>query len=109
MAKEELTRLSAKDKGTIRKVLFLITDGSQSLGKGIVNQAVVAKEIRSLGVRIIVVGIGSNIKAKELEAIAGGPANVYLASQFTQLLSEKSLQKLSNMGCRAGLCNFIHS
>ena len=109
MAKEELTRLNSKDKGARRKVLFLITDGSQSLGKGIVNQAVVSKEIRSLGVRIIVIGIGSNIKAKELEAIAGGPANVHLASQFTQLLSEKSLQKLSNVGCRAGLRDFIHS
>ena len=104
LAKEELARLNLKDKGTRPKVLFLITDGSQSLGEKVVDLATVAEEIRSLGVRIVVIGIGANVKARELETIAGDPNNVYLMSHFPQLLSDGSLQKFSGIGCKAGMC-----
>lgn len=82
----------------------MITDGSQSLGEKVADLATVAEEIRRLGVYIVAIGIGANVKARELEAITGDPAKVYLMSHFTQLLSDGSLQKLSRVGCKAGLC-----
>ena len=103
MAKEELAKLSSKDKGTRPKVLFLITDGSQSLGVGAVNPAIIANEIRNLGVHIFVIGIGTDIKTKELEAIVGKPANLYLASDFSQLQSNRFVKELSDVACKAGL------
>ena len=102
MAKDELTRLYSQDKGTRPKVMFLLTDGTQSLGEKVADNAVIAREIRSLGVRTIVIGIGANINVKELESIAGDSSNVFLISHITELVSDNSLRKFSDIGCKAG-------
>lgn len=103
MAKEELAKLVSEDKGTRPKVLLLITDGSQSLGDAIINPVTVANEIRSAGVHVFAIGTGTSVKAKELQAIAGSQENVYLTSHYSQLHSNKFVEKLSDVACKAGL------
>lgn len=103
MAKEELFQLISKEKGTRNKVLILITDGSQSFGDAMIDPSTVANELRNLGVHVFVIGIGTNIRVKELEAIAGNQANLYLASHSNQLRAQRFVEKLSEVGCEAGL------
>jgi hypothetical protein len=76
-----------------RKVLIVLTDG-QSSG---VDQP--AQQLKSIGVIIFSIGVGSGIRVSELETMASPPADehVYLLKNFNELST--LAEKLSSSTC----------
>lgn len=75
------------------KVLFLLTDGSQTEAPDAVENAYLSRNLRYEGVELYVLGIGRNIKKSELINIAGGEERVYIAKNFDELKSVAFIQK----------------
>ena len=86
----------------VSKVVVLLTDGSQTQDAGAENPAVVAEELRSMGYKVLAVGIGSGVNSTELAHITGASANVYSAATFDELISQKFLDKINQAGCEEG-------
>ena len=99
------TKMFTKQHGArigVPRVIILLTDGSQTWNEGAEDPVVIAKELRKLGIRIIVVGIGDEIKYSELNGIAGKNNRVFTADSFDQLISEEFIQKISSNTCDYG-------
>lgn len=99
LAKEQLMVGARSDAP---RIVFLLTDGSQTASADAVDPAIVAKQLRDDGIQLIVIGIGKKTKVAELQAIAGNNANVYLAKDFDELKSTEFVQKISKVGCDKG-------
>ena len=99
LAKEKLMVGARSDAP---KLIFLLTDGSQTASADAVDPAILAKDLRDDGIQLIVIGIGKNTKPSELERIAGQKANVYLAKDFDELQSSSFVQNISRIGCKKG-------
>ena len=97
LAKEKLMTGARKDAP---KLVFLLTDGSQTKDSDAVDPAVLAKELRDDGIKLIVIGIGKGTKLDELERIAGASSNVYLAKDFNELMSSVFVQNIAKAGCK---------
>lgn len=82
------------------KLIFLLTDGSQTKDSDAVDPAVLAKELRDDGIKLIVIGIGKGTKLDELERIAGTSSNVYMAKDFNALISSAFVENVAKAGCR---------
>lgn len=82
------------------KLVFLLTDGSQTKDSDAVDPAVLAKELRDDGIKLIVIGVGKGTKLDELERIAGVPSNVYMANDFNELMSSVFVQNVAKAGCK---------
>ena len=92
----------------VNKVLFILTDGSQTQDAGAEDPAVVAEELRKSGIRLIVIGIGKGVNPAELAKIAGRAENVYSAATFDELISSVFLDKVNTAGCAEGMSFFSH-
>ena len=97
LAKEKLMIGARKDAP---KLVFLLTDGSQTKDSDAVDPAVLAKELRGDGIKLIVIGVGKGTKLDELERIAGASSNVYLAKDFNELMSSVFVQNVAKAGCK---------
>ncbi len=82
------------------KLVFLLTDGSQTKDNDAVDPAVLAKELRDDGIKLIVIGVGKGTKLDELERIAGVSSNVYMANDFNELMSSVFVQNVAKAGCK---------
>eukprot|EP00794_Sanderia_malayensis_P005383 gene5383-6056_t len=96
VAKDQLMVGSRSDAP---KLVFLLTDGSQTWDADAVDPSVLSKELRDDGIELIVIGIGANVKVAELESIAGKKSNVFLSKDFDDLQSRKFVQEVSKAGC----------
>ena len=84
------------------KLLFLLTDGAQTKDADAVDPGELAKEIRKLGVNLVVIGIGSRVNTDELNRIAGNQSRAFLAKNFDHLNSAAFLQTISQKACLKG-------
>ncbi len=82
------------------RLVFLLTDGSQTRSADAEDPAIISKELIDDGIQLIVIGIGRNVKVAELESIAGKKSNVYLAKDFDELQSRSFVETVSNSGCK---------
>ena len=83
------------------KLLVLITDGAQTVTPTSEDPALIARELRSDSrINVIVVGIGSGVDAKELEKIADGSENLFLAQDFKQLVSDAFVRRVQEKACK---------
>jgi Mg-chelatase subunit ChlD len=92
---ENGARLDAQD------VLILLTDGAQTEGNGAEHPGDIANELRKSGVKILVVGIGSETNPTELEHMAGNRSNVYSAKSFDELMGGEFLKRITDESCKA--------
>lgn len=85
-----------------RKILIILTDGQSS---GSVDQP--AQQLKSIGVIIFSIGVGSGINAEELKTIASPPADehVYLLDNFNELSS--LADKMSTKTCNGNVTVYI--
>nr|XP_047139372.1 uncharacterized protein LOC101240329 isoform X3 [Hydra vulgaris] len=85
----------------IPQLLFLLTDGEQYAGDGVVdeNPANVAQLVRDRGIEIIAVGIGSGVNQSELNSIAGSSEKVFLAENFDELINKNFLKRIKDGTC----------
>ncbi|XP_065672706.1 uncharacterized protein LOC101240329 isoform X2 [Hydra vulgaris] len=85
----------------IPQLLFLLTDGEQYAGDGVVdeNPANVAQLVRDRGIEIIAVGIGSGVNQSELNTITGSTEKVFLAENFDELINKNFLKRIKDGTC----------
>lgn len=80
------------------KIMIVITDGSSENPAETIRQAQMAK---AQGIRIIAVGIGTNVFLEELQEIATNQQKLYQAPDFAALQGIESL--IRNMICRGNI------
>ena len=103
VARDELFAKSNGARAGLPKILFVLTDGSQTKDKDAVDPASIAEEIRQkYGAIVFSIGIGQNVKRDELIKIASDVARVFIAKNFQQLKSEDFVLPIANSFCAAG-------
>merc|ERR1712136_354052 len=65
-AKEELFQVRNGGRSNTKKLLILLTDGVQTKSRGYVDPTVRANQLRSMGVTVMAVGMGSGVNKAEL-------------------------------------------
>ena len=65
------------------------------------DPALVADDLRRMGVTVMVVGMGGGVKKSELDRIGRG--NAYTAETFQQLVSKEFIGKLTNRTCEVSI------
>ncbi|XP_047125173.1 collagen alpha-6(VI) chain isoform X3 [Hydra vulgaris] len=84
----------------VAKLLFVLTDGSQTPDADAEDPDMIADELRAMGVSIIGIGIGSEVNETELAHIAGGESNRYSASTFDKLKERTFLNNIKMSSCK---------
>ncbi|XP_065653360.1 collagen alpha-6(VI) chain-like isoform X2 [Hydra vulgaris] len=84
----------------VAKLLFVLTDGSQTPDADAEDPGIIADELRAMGVSIIGIGIGSEVNETELAHIAGGESNRYSASTFDKLKESTFLNNIKMSSCK---------
>ena len=102
MVQNEFFSVSNGARPGIPKLVILMTDGTQSKGRDVVDPGDIADEIRSAGIPVVVIGIGKGINAKELEHISGGPDTLFMAQSFDELISGGFIKTFMSGKCKAG-------
>ncbi|XP_065653358.1 collagen alpha-3(VI) chain-like [Hydra vulgaris] len=110
LAQKEVFELENGARPGVAKILFLLTDGSQTQERGSENPVAIANELRSTGVTIIVIGITNAVNVSELSDIAGGEENAYAADSFEKLKDFNFLDVIKTKMCEtANVTSFITS
>jgi len=85
-----------------KKLLILLTDGTQTASAGAEDPGDIAEELRQAGLPIIVIGIGADTDHAELDHMAGGAGSAVFASSFDELVGGKFIGKLLGKACDQG-------
>lgn len=80
------------------KILILLTDGTQT-GRGSIDPAIPAEELRKAGVYLIVIGIGTQIDQNECKKISGYSGKFFKVASFDELISNEFINKVSSSVC----------
>ena len=104
---KEMFKTSNGARAGVPKILFVLTDGTQTKDSDAVDPALIASELREkLGIRLIVIGIGRRVSPGELSRIAGSSSNLFMAKDFKQLKSADFITDVSSLFCRQG--TYLH-
>ena len=102
LAQKEMFALSSGSRSGVKKMLILLTDGSQTNDIGAESPSKIANEIRQTGISTVVIGIGSGIDKSELLRIAGSKDLVFNADSFAELISVPFVNQVSDTSCEIG-------
>ena len=102
LTQSEMFSIANGGRPGVSKVVIVLTDGSQTPDAGAEDPGNVAEELRSMGYKVLAVGIGSGVNSTELAYITGNKENVYSASSFDELISQDFLEKVNKGGCDEG-------
>lgn len=81
------------------KIFILLTDGKQTVARDALTLDEAARPLHEADVKILVVGMGSNVDVEELQAVAVDKEDVFLAPSFDNLVSLSG--SLSKIMCEA--------
>ena len=85
------------------RIVFLLTDGTQTKDADAVDPSKLAAELRGEGIKLVVIGIGRGIDKDELKKIAGGvDSSLFFADTFDELRSSAFVQDVGRKGCAKG-------
>ena len=105
LASKDLFKSENGGRSGVPKLIILLTDGSQTRDADALDPGVLAKKLRANGIKLIVVGIGSNVDSSELLHIANEKSNMYLAKDFNELKSPSFTSNIATISCRKGKQN----
>lgn len=110
LAKRSLMTGARKDAP---RIVFLLTDGTQTQDADAEEPAKLAEELRRDGIRLFVIGIGKGINRDELKRIAGEGGSVgtvgsrlFFAENFDELRSSEFVQDVAKSSCEKGKAEF---
>lgn len=103
LAQKELFNFEYGARPGIPKLLILLTDGVQTKEAGAEDPSTIADEMRSSGMEVVVVGVGTGINKSELVQIAGGDDYVFTAESFDKLLGSDLVKRISRKACSTGV------
>lgn len=75
-----------KDRTDSHKILVVLTDGKQPLGRNSLNDA--ARLLKQIGVKVIIVGVGGNVDIKVLETITSRLDDLFYSRSFEELIRQ---------------------
>jgi len=100
LAQEEMfAEVNGGRGGSVKKILVVITDGSQTHVAGSTDPTVITDAMRASGVEIVVVGVGSQVNRSQLDNMAGGDGRSYAVVSFDQLINEQFIEKIAGQTC----------
>ena len=102
LAQRKLFSLTNGGRVGVPKLLILLTDGSQAQDAGAADLKEIADELRADGIDILVVGVGSHIKKTELIQIAGNKQNMYIPTNFDELIASNFMSLIKKDTCEKG-------
>ena len=102
LTQSEMFSIANGGRPGVSKIVIVLTDGSQTQDVGAEDPGNVAEELRSMGYKVLAVGIGSGVNQTELAHITGDKANVYSAASFDELISQDFLGTVNKGGCDEG-------
>ena len=79
------------------KIAFVLTDGEQTKTGSFIPLSRAALTLKNVGVRIIAIGIGKNVKREELKQIASSEKDVVVTKSFDALLT--TTEELIRIAC----------
>ena len=100
LAHKKLFSVANGARLSTRKILILLTDGTQTKMAGAEDPDQIARQLRKSNITVIVVGMGSGINLVELKKI--GRDFTYTAASFHELTSKKFIGKLREKTCEIG-------
>ncbi len=100
----DLFNRRATSRYDVPKLAFVLTDGEQTEAPGAIPLDRAARFLKDVGVRLITIGIGNNVKRDELKAIASSDKDVILADTFDGLLAQ--VKPLTKAACEGFQCKF---
>ena len=108
LSQKELFTLPNGGRPGIPKILILLTDGSQTQDADAEDPSIIANEIRSKGIKLLVIGIGAGVDQAELLKLGGNEKdNVFTASTFEDLIAAPFIDAVTNSSCNAGAVIYL--
>ena len=101
LAQQEMFITSNGGRTNVPDILFLLTDGKQTIESGSENPVTIANELRNAGTTIYALGMGPAVDLVELKKIAGGSEMVFNVVNFADLKSvslKKSIEEKICLG-----------
>ncbi len=102
MVRDELKQFKKEDFSIQPKLVFLLTDGSQTPDYDVTDLSSIGEEIRKMGAHVFAIGVGSEVVNKELLKIAGDSKKVLVKNNFNEFNSQTFIQQVSDLACRTG-------
>lgn len=100
MVRDESFLSSNGGRANVPKILFVLTDGTQTKDKDAQNPSAIAAQIQEkYGAIIFAIGIGQRINREELAGIANEKSRVYLAKNFDELKSTEFVTNIARTYC----------
>ena len=97
------TDIFPKARGSVPKLALLITDGKQTRESDAIGLKEASEPLRQAGVRVLALGIGSDVDRNELRLVTETDDDVVMATDFEDLLLK--IGNLTNRVCElAGEC-----
>jgi len=104
LSQKELFSIANGARPGVRKILILLTDGSQTADADAEDPSVIANEIRKRGIKLLVIGIGGGVNQAELLKLGGNKAeNVFSAASFDDLITDSFIESVTQTSCDAGM------
>ena len=100
LAHKELFNVANGARVHTRKILVLLTDGTQTVMAGAEDPDHVARELRKSNITVIVVGMGPGVNLVELRKI--GRDHLFTAPTFHILTSKAFIDELTKRACEIG-------
>lgn len=98
----DLFNRRATSRYDVPKLAFLLTDGEQTQTPGAIPIDRTARFLKDDGVRLITIGVGSNVNKNELRTIASSDKDVITADTFDDLLAQ--VEPLTKRACEGFQC-----
>ena len=102
LAQDQLFTVENGGRPSKPKVLILLTDGSQTKDVDAEDPSIIANELRSNGIKVLVIGIGGGVDPEELQRLADNPSNVFSAASFEELISSEFVDSVTKRSCGVG-------
>ena len=98
----DLFNRRATSRYDVPKLAFVLTDGEQTQSPGAIPLKRASRFLKDVGVRLITIGIGSNVNKNELKTIASSDKDVITADTFDDLLAQ--VEPLTKSACEGFQC-----
>ena len=85
----------------VPKILVLLTDGEQTRRHDSISPSEAVKPFHKAGIKVVVIGIGSDVKRDELLTIVKYPKDLYFAETFDELKSDSFVKNITDATCKA--------
>ena len=85
------------DDANASQIVMLITDGRQ--GEDDPNPAIIARRMRSQGIKLVVIGVGKIIDEVQMQELAGAGNVWHKTISFDDLINVHNIEKLKEIIC----------